>query len=137
MTSPLQIVNQIVAIDPDQPLASSGVSYSLDPESNPDDVFTIENGTITAVKPVDREMVEIYKLKIKVINDTSAFDVCVSVCLSVHLCVCVSMCLCILCVSVCVSLCIVCELVFECVHVCVIKISICVTVYNIEKTCID
>ena len=108
MTSPLQIVNQIVAIDPDQPLASSGVSYSLDPESNPDDVFTIENGTITAVKPVDREMVEIYKLKIKVINDTSIFRHLMCVCVCLCLSVCASVCLCVyvsvytVCVCVCV-----------------------------------
>ena len=105
MTSPLQIVNQIVAIDPDQPLASSGVSYSLDPESNPDDVFTIENGTITAVKPVDREMVEIYKLKIKVINDTSIFRHLMCVCVSVCLCICVSVCLCVCVYSVCLCVC--------------------------------
>lgn len=58
-----------MAIDPDQPLNESGVRYSLDPDTNPNGSFMIDshNGSITAIKPIDREITSVINLRILVI----------------------------------------------------------------------
>lgn len=64
----LQFVGSAIATDPDQPFAESGVTYLIDPSSNPDGAFHIDknNGSITAVKPIDRETSDQIRLKILV-----------------------------------------------------------------------
>ncbi|XP_011407489.2 PREDICTED: protocadherin Fat 4-like [Amphimedon queenslandica] len=59
-------IGKALAIDPDQPLAESGVRYSLDPTSNPMNTFTIDatNGSIFTVKPLDRETIDSIELRI-------------------------------------------------------------------------
>ena len=64
----MQFVGVAIATDPDQPFAESGVIYSIDPASNPDGAFHIDqnNGSITAIKPIDREIRDQIQLKILV-----------------------------------------------------------------------
>uniref|UniRef100_A0A1X7SE36 Cadherin domain-containing protein n=1 Tax=Amphimedon queenslandica TaxID=400682 RepID=A0A1X7SE36_AMPQE len=59
-------IGKALAIDPDQPLVESGVRYSLDPTSYPMNTFTIDatNGSIFAVKPLDRETIDSIELRI-------------------------------------------------------------------------
>lgn len=66
-TYQLHEIDSVVAIDPDKPFNPMGVTYSIESASNPNGVFTInENGTIFATKPVDREVIDEYNLKIMV-----------------------------------------------------------------------
>lgn len=64
----MQFVGVAIATDPDQPFAESGVTYSIDPASNPDGAFHIDknNGSITAIKPINRETIDQIQLKILV-----------------------------------------------------------------------
>lgn len=60
-------IDSVVAVDPDKPFNPNGVTYSIESASNPNGVFTInENGTIFATKPIDRETIPQYNLKITV-----------------------------------------------------------------------
>lgn len=64
---PLQVIGTTVAVDPDQSFGNGGITYQILPPYQPE-LFSIDkaNGTITALRSLDRESTPEYTLRIEV-----------------------------------------------------------------------